>query len=55
MTFQEMAERRVCMQLRGDEETELEFDDEFVSGSDLQHFRRQVSMSARKTSSTTPV
>lgn len=47
-TFQEMAERRVCMQVRGDEETELEFDDEFVAGSDLQHFRRQVNTPAQK-------
>ncbi|KAF3833273.1 hypothetical protein F7725_026938, partial [Dissostichus mawsoni] len=35
-----MAERRVCMQHRGDEETEL-FDEEYVAGSDIQHFRRQ--------------
>ncbi|XP_039991316.1 lamin L3 isoform X2 [Xiphias gladius] len=38
---EEMAERSVHMQGRGDEETELEFDEEFVSGSDIQHFRRQ--------------
>ncbi|XP_040892756.1 lamin L3 isoform X2 [Toxotes jaculatrix] len=38
---EEMAERRVCMQSRGDEETELEFDEEYVAGSDIQHFRRQ--------------
>nr|XP_046243058.1 lamin L3 [Scatophagus argus] len=38
---EEMAERRVCMQGRGDEETELEFDEDYVAGSDLQHFRRQ--------------
>ncbi|XP_033960473.1 lamin L3 [Pseudochaenichthys georgianus] len=37
---EEMAERRVCMQHRGDEETEL-FDEEYVAGSDIQHFRRQ--------------
>lgn len=42
MLFQEIAERRVCMQGRGGEETELEFDEEFVAGSDIQHFRRQV-------------
>ncbi|XP_026234902.1 lamin L3 isoform X1 [Anabas testudineus] len=40
-SHEEMAERRVCMQVRGDEETELEFDEEYVAGSDLQHFRRQ--------------
>lgn len=40
--FQEVAERRVCLQGRGDEETELEFDEEFVAGSDIQRFRRQV-------------
>uniref|UniRef100_A0A4W6CXZ6 Lamin L3 n=1 Tax=Lates calcarifer TaxID=8187 RepID=A0A4W6CXZ6_LATCA len=39
---EEMAECRVCMQARGHEETELEFDEEFVAGSDIQHFRRQV-------------
>ncbi|XP_070763781.1 lamin L3 [Enoplosus armatus] len=38
---EEVAEHRVCMQARGDEETELEFDEEFVAGSDIQHFRRQ--------------
>ncbi|XP_053178682.1 lamin L3 [Scomber japonicus] len=38
---EEMAERRVCVQTRGNEETELEFDEEFVAGSDIQHFRRQ--------------
>uniref|UniRef100_UPI003AAC88ED lamin L3 n=1 Tax=Centroberyx gerrardi TaxID=166262 RepID=UPI003AAC88ED len=39
---EEMAERRVvCMQGRGGEETELEFDEECVAGSDVQHFRRQ--------------
>uniref|UniRef100_A0A3Q3KD23 Lamin L3 n=1 Tax=Monopterus albus TaxID=43700 RepID=A0A3Q3KD23_MONAL len=43
MSFQEIAERRVFMQGRGDEETELEFDEEYVAGSDIQHFRRQVS------------
>lgn len=37
------------MQVRGDEETELEFDEEYVAGSDLQHFRRQVKASAQKT------
>ncbi|XP_022598513.1 lamin-L(III)-like isoform X1 [Seriola dumerili] len=38
---EEVAERRVCMQSRGDEETELEFDEEFITGSDIQPFRRQ--------------
>ncbi|XP_056134289.1 lamin L3 isoform X2 [Lampris incognitus] len=39
---EEMAERRVvCMQGRSDLETELEFDEECVAGSDIQHFRRQ--------------
>lgn len=45
---QEMAERRVCVQTRGDEETELEFDEEFVAGSDIQHFRRQVKKKPQK-------
>ncbi|KAG7482450.1 lamin-L(III)-like isoform X2 [Solea senegalensis] len=35
---EEMAERSLCMQVRGDEE---EFDEEIVSGSAIQHFRRQ--------------
>lgn len=48
--FQEIAEHRVCMQGRGDEETELEFDEEFVAGSDIQHFRRQVNTLTPKTS-----
>lgn len=48
--FQEIAEHRVCMQARGDEETELEFDEEFVAGSDIQHFRRQVNTRTHKTS-----
>ncbi|XP_047437632.1 lamin L3 isoform X2 [Mugil cephalus] len=39
--LEEVAERRVCLQGRGDEETELEFDEEFVAGSDIQRFRRQ--------------
>ncbi|KAF3687013.1 Lamin-L(III) Lamin-B3 Precursor [Channa argus] len=38
---EEMAECRVCLQGGGDQETELEFDEEFVAGSDFQHFRRQ--------------
>ncbi|XP_026150121.1 lamin L3 isoform X2 [Mastacembelus armatus] len=38
---EEMAERRVCMQGRGGEETELDFDEEYVAGSDIQDFRRQ--------------
>ncbi|TKS69435.1 Lamin-L(III) Lamin-B3 [Collichthys lucidus] len=38
---EEVAERRVHMQGRGDEDTELEFED-VVAGSDIQHFRRQV-------------
>lgn len=37
-----MAERRVCMQSRGYEETELEFDADLVTGSDIQHFRSKV-------------
>lgn len=44
--FQEIAERRVYMQGRGDEETELEFEEELVAGSDIHHFRRQVSKSS---------
>ncbi|KAM3625356.1 uncharacterized protein V6R79_010779 [Siganus canaliculatus] len=38
---EEVAERRVCMHGRGEEETELEFEEDFVAGSDIQHFRRQ--------------
>lgn len=44
--FQEIAERRVYMQGRGDEETELEFEEELVAGSNVQHFGRQVSKSS---------
>uniref|UniRef100_A0A665TRS8 Lamin L3 n=1 Tax=Echeneis naucrates TaxID=173247 RepID=A0A665TRS8_ECHNA len=47
---EEMAERRVCMQGKGDEDTELEFDEEFVAGSDIQHFRRQVNAPMHKAS-----
>lgn len=46
---QEVAERRVCMQARGDEETELEFDEDIVTGSDTQHFQRQVNAQTLKT------
>ncbi|XP_071402651.1 lamin L3 [Centroberyx affinis] len=46
---EEMAERRVvCMQGRGGEETELEFDEECVAGSDIQHFRRQPKRRKKK-------
>ncbi|CAL8379741.1 unnamed protein product [Arctogadus glacialis] len=39
---EEMAERRlVCGPGRADEELELEFDEECVAGSNIQHFRRQ--------------
>ncbi|KAL6112707.1 uncharacterized protein ACO6RY_11154 [Pungitius sinensis] len=38
--YTEMAEHRVCMQ-DGGQEAELEFDEEYVTGSDVQHFRRQ--------------
>ncbi|TNN61674.1 Lamin-L(III) [Liparis tanakae] len=38
---EEMAEHRVYMQDKGEEETDLEFDEEYVVGSDIQHFRRQ--------------
>ncbi|XP_029981929.1 lamin L3 isoform X2 [Sphaeramia orbicularis] len=37
--YEETAERRV--RLGRNEETQLEFDEEFVGGSDIQHFRRQ--------------
>ncbi|XP_037309603.2 lamin L3 isoform X2 [Pungitius pungitius] len=36
----EMAEHRVCIQ-DGGQEAELEFDEEYVTGSDVQHLRRQ--------------
>ncbi|KAI3377184.1 hypothetical protein L3Q82_009096 [Scortum barcoo] len=55
---EEIAEHRVRMQVRGGEETELEFDEELVAGSDIQHFRRQVntdSSNKPKTSSMTSV
>uniref|UniRef100_A0A3Q3X443 Uncharacterized protein n=1 Tax=Mola mola TaxID=94237 RepID=A0A3Q3X443_MOLML len=42
---EEMAECRVGMQSRGHEEMELEFDEGFVAGSDIQHFPRQVKCS----------
>ncbi|XP_074515683.1 lamin L3 isoform X2 [Sebastes fasciatus] len=45
---EEIAERRVCMQDRGDEETELDFDEEYVAGSDIQHFRRQPKRKKKK-------
>ncbi|XP_070829702.1 lamin L3 isoform X1 [Chaetodon trifascialis] len=38
---EEMAERRVSMQARGEERTKLEFDEDIVAGSDIQHFQRQ--------------
>uniref|UniRef100_UPI0037E701CE lamin L3 n=1 Tax=Semicossyphus pulcher TaxID=241346 RepID=UPI0037E701CE len=38
---EEIAERRVCLQGKGDEETEPEFDEEYLAGSDIQHYRRQ--------------
>ncbi|XP_041647209.1 lamin L3 isoform X2 [Cheilinus undulatus] len=38
---EEVAERRMCLQGRSEEETELEFDEEFVAGSDIQHYHRQ--------------
>ncbi|KAG7247102.1 hypothetical protein CRUP_038313, partial [Coryphaenoides rupestris] len=38
---QEMAERRVCVQDRADEDPELDFDEECVAGSNIQHFRRE--------------
>ncbi|AWP02157.1 putative lamin-L(III)-like isoform 5 [Scophthalmus maximus] len=38
--LEEMAERQVCLMGRGDEETRLEFDEEIVAGSDIQHFRK---------------
>lgn len=34
------------MQGRGDDETELEFEEELVAGSDIHHFQRQVSKSS---------
>lgn len=37
-----MAERRVCLQSRADEELELEFDEDVVAGSAIQHFQRKV-------------
>ncbi|XP_026150119.1 lamin L3 isoform X1 [Mastacembelus armatus] len=45
---EEMAERRVCMQGRGGEETELDFDEEYVAGSDIQDFRRQPKRKKKK-------
>uniref|UniRef100_A0A3Q0SF35 Lamin L3 n=1 Tax=Amphilophus citrinellus TaxID=61819 RepID=A0A3Q0SF35_AMPCI len=36
----EVAERRLCM--LGEDDAELEFDEEFVAGSEMQRFRRQV-------------
>lgn len=45
---EEMAEHRVYMQDKGEEETDLEFDEEYVVGSDIQHFRRQPKRKKRK-------
>ncbi|XP_056463017.1 lamin L3 isoform X1 [Gadus chalcogrammus] len=46
---EEMAERRlVCGQGRADEERELEFDEECVAGSNIQHFRRQPKRKKKK-------
>ncbi|XP_028258466.1 lamin-L(III)-like isoform X1 [Parambassis ranga] len=44
---EEVAERTVCMQARGGEETELEFE-EFVAGSDIQRHRRQPKRKKKK-------
>ncbi|KAG7235346.1 hypothetical protein INR49_002769 [Caranx melampygus] len=38
---EEMAERRVYKQSRGEEDTALEFDEDFVAGSDIHHYQRQ--------------
>lgn len=46
-----MAEHRVCMQ-DGGQETELDFDEEYVTGSDVQRFRRQVETLTPKQSAT---
>ncbi|XP_059928201.1 lamin-L(III)-like isoform X1 [Gadus macrocephalus] len=46
---EEMAERRlVCGQRRADEERELEYDEECVAGSNIQHFRRQPKRKKKK-------
>ncbi|XP_068566790.1 lamin L3 [Cebidichthys violaceus] len=45
---EEMAEHRVCLQDGGEEETELDFDEEYVAGSDIQHFRRQPKRKKKK-------
>ncbi|KAM9366496.1 lamin L3 [Symphorus nematophorus] len=45
---EEVAERRVCMQGRADEETEVEFDEDIVAGGDIQHFRRQPKRKKKK-------
>lgn len=37
-----MAERRLCMLGGGEDDTGLEFDEEFVTGSEMQCFQRQV-------------
>ncbi|KAM4603119.1 lamin L3 [Polymixia lowei] len=48
-SHEEMAERRVVrVPGRGDEDTELEFDEECVAGSDIQHFRRQPKRRKKK-------
>lgn len=39
---QEVAERRLCMLGGGEDDTGLEFDEEFVTGSEMQRFQRQV-------------
>lgn len=40
--FQEMAERMVYKQGRGEEDTNLEFDEDFVAAGDVHRFQRQV-------------
>lgn len=39
---EEVAERRLCMLGGGEDDTGLEFDEEFVTGSEMQRFQRQV-------------
>lgn len=53
--FQEVAKRSVCMQGRDNEETELEFEEDLITGSHIQHFRRQVNAQTYKSKTSSKV
>ncbi|TNM90506.1 hypothetical protein fugu_002795 [Takifugu bimaculatus] len=43
---EEVAERRVSLQSRADEDAELDFDEDVLAGAPLQHFQRKVNKAA---------